>query len=59
LIRDAFVTDDDDEDNDGFYDYDYAYGFLVFFSFGKSTFGLTTWVNVKTLLYTINNYLTN
>jgi hypothetical protein len=31
---------------------------MVFFPFGKSTFGLTTWVNVKTWLSTINNYLT-
>jgi hypothetical protein len=29
------------------------------FPFEKSTFGLTTWVNVKTWLSTINNYLTN
>jgi hypothetical protein len=26
--------------------------FLVFFSFGKGTFGLTTWVNAKTWLST-------
>jgi hypothetical protein len=29
------------------------------FSLGKSTFGLTTWVNAKTWLSTSNNYLTN
>jgi hypothetical protein len=59
LIRDALFTDDD-EDNASFYcDYDYDYGFLVFFPFGKGTFGLTTWVNVKTWLSTSNNYLTN
>jgi hypothetical protein len=28
-------------------------------SFWKSTFGLTTWVNAKTWLYTSNNYMTN
>jgi hypothetical protein len=33
--------------------------FLVFFSFGKGTFGLTTWVNTKTWLSTSNNNLTN
>jgi hypothetical protein len=33
--------------------------FLVFFPFGKGTFGLTTWVNAKTLLSTSNNNLTN
>jgi hypothetical protein len=33
--------------------------FLVFFLFGKGTFGLTTWVNAKTLLSTSNNNLTN
>jgi hypothetical protein len=50
LIRDTLITDalftDDDKDNDG--SYDYGYGFLVFFPFGKGTFGLTTWVNAKT-----------
>jgi hypothetical protein len=50
LIRDTLIRDvcfiGDDED-DGF---DYAYGnvFLVFFPFGKGTFGLTTWINAKT-----------
>jgi hypothetical protein len=29
------------------------------FLFGKSTFGLTTWVNAKTWLSTSNNYPTN
>ena len=58
LIRDALFTDDD-KDNDGSYDYDYGYGFLVFFPFGKGTFGLTTWVNAKIWLSTSNNYLTN
>jgi hypothetical protein len=59
LIRDTLFTGDD-EDNDGFdYDYDYAYGFLVFFPFGKSTFGLTTWVNAKTWLSISNNNLTD
>jgi hypothetical protein len=33
--------------------------FLVFFLFGKSTFGLITWVNAKTWLSTSNNNLTN
>jgi hypothetical protein len=33
--------------------------FLVFFPFGKGTFGLTTWVNAKTWLSTSNNNLTN
>jgi hypothetical protein len=33
--------------------------FLVFFSFGKGTFGLITWVNAKTWLSTSNNNLTN
>jgi hypothetical protein len=28
-------------------------------SVGKSTFGLTTWVNAKTWIYTSNNYLTS
>jgi hypothetical protein len=56
----ATLFTDDDEDNVGFYcGYDYDYGFLVFFLFGKSTFGLTTWVNVKTWHSTSNNYLTN
>jgi hypothetical protein len=53
-----FIDDDDDDDNAGFY-CDYDYGFLVFFPFGKGTFGLTTWVNAKTWLYISNNYLTN
>jgi hypothetical protein len=34
----------DDEDNNGFNGDDYDYGFLVFFPFGRSTFGLITWV---------------
>jgi hypothetical protein len=66
LIRDTLMRDtlstNDDEDNAGFYcdyDYDYDYGFLVFFPFGRGTFGLTTWVNVKTWLSTSDNYLTN
>jgi hypothetical protein len=29
--------------------------FLVFFPFGKGTFGLITWVNAKTWLSTSNN----
>jgi hypothetical protein len=33
--------------------------FLVFFPFGKGTFGLTTWVNAKIWLSTSNNNLTN
>jgi hypothetical protein len=33
--------------------------FLVFFPFGKGTFGLITWVNAKTWLSTSNNNLTN
>jgi hypothetical protein len=33
--------------------------FLVFFPFGKGTFGLTTRVNTKTWLSTSNNNLTN
>jgi hypothetical protein len=33
--------------------------FLVFFPFGKGTFGLTTWVNTKTWPSTSNNNLTN
>jgi hypothetical protein len=33
--------------------------FLVFFSFGKGTFGLITWVNGKTCLSISNNNLTN
>jgi hypothetical protein len=33
--------------------------FLVFFSFGKGTSGLRTWVNAKTWLSTSNNNLTN
>jgi hypothetical protein len=41
LIRDTMVIDDD-KDNYGFDDYDYW--FSVFFPFGRSTFGLITWV---------------
>jgi hypothetical protein len=33
--------------------------FLVFFSFGKGTFGLTIWVYAKTWHSTSNNNLTN
>jgi hypothetical protein len=33
--------------------------FLVFFPFGKGTFGLITWVNAKTWLSISNNNLTN
>jgi hypothetical protein len=43
LIRDIIITDDD-EDNYDFYGDDYDYGFPVFFPFGRSTFGLITWV---------------
>jgi hypothetical protein len=58
LIRDVLFTYDDD-DNAGFYcGYDYDYGFW-YSPFGKSTFGLTTWVTVKIWLSTSNNYLTN
>jgi hypothetical protein len=32
---------------------------LVFFPFGKGTFGLTTWVNAKNWLSTSNNNLAN
>jgi hypothetical protein len=32
--------------------------FLVFFPFGKGTFGLITWVNAKTWLSISNNNLT-
>jgi hypothetical protein len=65
LIRDTLIRNawfiDDDKDNDGSYDYDYdyGYGFLVFFLFGKGTFGLTSWVNAKIWLSTSNNYPTN
>jgi hypothetical protein len=58
LIRDTLFTNDD-EDNAGFYYvYDYDYGFWYSFRLEKSTFGLTTWVTVKTWLSTSNNYLT-
>jgi hypothetical protein len=33
--------------------------FLVFFPFGKGTFGFIMWVNAKTWLSTSNNNLTN
>jgi hypothetical protein len=32
---------------------------VVFFPFGKGTFGLITWVNTKIWLSTSNNNLTN
>jgi hypothetical protein len=56
LIRDVWFTGGDKYDG-----FDYAYGnvFLVFFPFGKGTFGLTTWVNAKTWLSTSNNNMTN
>jgi hypothetical protein len=55
LIKDVLFTGDDEDDG---FDYDYGYGFW-YFSFGKGTFGLTTWVNAKTWLSTSNNNLTN
>jgi hypothetical protein len=55
LIRDVWFTGGDEDDG-----YDYAIVmFLVFFPFGKGTFGLITWVNAKTWLSTSNNNLTN
>ena len=41
------ITDDDEDNDDSYCDYDYDYGFW-YSPFGKSTFGLTTWVNAKT-----------
>jgi hypothetical protein len=55
LIRDGwFICDDKD---DGLIMLTIM--FLVFFPFGKGTFGLITWVNAKTWLSTSNNNLTN
>ena len=56
LIRDVLFTSDNEDDG---FDYDYGNVFLVFFPFGKGTFGITSWVNTKTWLSTSNNNLTN
>jgi hypothetical protein len=56
LIRGVLFTGDHEDDG---FDYDYGNVFLVFFPFGKGTFGLITWVEAKTYLSTSNNNLTN
>jgi hypothetical protein len=48
LIRDVWFTGDDKDDGLIML----MVKFLVFFPFGKGTFGLTTWVNAKTWLST-------
>jgi hypothetical protein len=55
VIRDGWFTDGDKDDGLIML----MVMFLVFFSFGKGTFGLITWVNAKTWLSTSNNNLTN
>jgi hypothetical protein len=55
LIRDGWFTGGDEDDGLIML----MVKFLVFFPFGKGTFGLTTWVNTKTWLSTSNNNLTN
>jgi hypothetical protein len=55
LIRDVWFTGGDEDDGLIML----MVKFLVFFLFGKGTFGLTTWVNTKTWLSTSNNNLTN
>jgi hypothetical protein len=56
----ATLFTDDDENNASFYCvYDYDYGFWYSFRLEKSTFGLITWVTVKTWLSTSSNNLTN
>jgi hypothetical protein len=55
LIRDVWFTGGDEVDGLIML----MVMFLVFFPFGKGTFGLTTWVNAKTWLSTSNNNLTN
>jgi hypothetical protein len=55
LIRDGWFTGDGKDDGLIML----MVMFLVFFPFGKGTFGLRTWVNAKTWLSTSNNNLTN
>jgi hypothetical protein len=55
LIRDGWFTGGDEDDGLIML----MVKFLVFFLFGKGTFGLITWVNAKTWLSTSNNNLTN
>jgi hypothetical protein len=55
LIRDVWFTCGDEDDGLIML----MVKFLIFFPFGKGTFGLTTWVNAKTWLSTSNNNLTN
>jgi hypothetical protein len=56
LIRDVLFMGDNEDDG---FDYDYGIGFLYSFCLERVLLGLTTWVNAKTWLSTINNYLTN
>jgi hypothetical protein len=55
LTRDVWFTGGDEDDGLIML----MVKFLVFFPFGKGTFGLITWVNAKTWLSTSNNNLTN
>jgi hypothetical protein len=55
LIRDVWFTGDGKDDGLIML----MVMFLVFFPFGKGTFGLITWVNAKTWLSISNNNLTN
>jgi hypothetical protein len=62
LIRDTLIKDGwftGDGKDDGLIMLMLMVTFLVFFLFGKGTFGLITWVNAKTLLSISNNNLTN
>jgi hypothetical protein len=55
LIRDGWFTGDGKDDGLIML----MVLFLVFFPFGKGTFGLITWVNTKTWLSISNNNLSN
>jgi hypothetical protein len=55
LIRDVWFTGDGKDDGLIML----MVMFLVFFPFGKGTFGLITWVNAKTWLSISNNNMTN
>jgi hypothetical protein len=55
MIRDGWFTGGDKDDGS----IKLMVKFLVFFPFGKGSFGLTTWVNTKSWHSTSNNNLTN